>query len=336
MSTDPQRILLADASVATAIPDVAAQFEHLTLVGPGQAEDLSAVATGSFHGLISQSAPVDSHLLDAVDGLRVVLSLGRNYQQIDAPAVRARGMTLAAVPRKGPNCVAELALTLILALSKDLLNSHVSVAEGAYRLRGMRPELTAERKIAFHWMRHTGVHEITEKTLGIVGMGEIGGELARRAHVLGMRTLYHKRHPLSPELERQFQASSSDLPTLLEESDYVCLIVPHTEATEKLIGREELALMKPTAFLVNVCRGGVVDEDALVEALQNQRIAGAGLDVFTYEPLPADSPLCDLHNVIMTPHIGGGTGTTRAAELTVALAEMSRILAGDKPTIDLT
>jgi lactate dehydrogenase-like 2-hydroxyacid dehydrogenase len=240
---------------------------------------------------------------------------------------------LACAPRKGPNCVAELAMTLILALSKDLLISHHSVAEGAYRLRGLRPQPTSQTKMAFHWMEHKGVHEIRYKTLGIIGMGEIGCELALRANVMGMRNIYYKRHPLSEELEQRFQAEYRDLPRLLQESDYICLAVPHTPETERMIGREQLSLMKETAFLVNVGRGGLIDEEALIDALASRRIAGAGLDVFTLEPLPADSPLCDLDNVILTPHIGGGTGTNRTLELGEALDEIVRILSGIRPRV---
>jgi phosphoglycerate dehydrogenase-like enzyme len=227
-------------------------------------------------------------------------------------------------------------MTLILALSKDMIISHASVVEGAYRLRGLKPERTAQRKIAFHWMHNTRVHEVRGKTVGIIGMGEIGCELARRAHVMGMRTLYYKRSPLSEELEQRFHAEYRDLEDLLRESDYVCLAVPHTPETEHMIGADELALMREDAYLVNVCRGGVVDEDALIEALANHQIAGAGLDVFTYEPLPMDSPLCLMNNVIMVPHIGGGTGTTRLLELSAALEEMERVLSGEAPHNDLS
>ena len=125
------------------------------------------------------------------------------------------------------------------------------------------------------------------------------------------------------------------LPALLSESDYVVLAVPHTPETEKMIGAEQLALMKPTAYLVNICRGGVVDEDALIETLEQRKIAGAGLDVFVLEPLQEDSPLCDLDNVILTPHIGGGTGTTRQNELTDGLDELTRIFSGQPPRVSL-
>ncbi|NLE76224.1 MAG: D-glycerate dehydrogenase [Chloroflexi bacterium] len=285
--------------------------------------------------VVTDAAPVDAALLKALPNLKAVVKLGRNYSNVDAQAVRGRGLVFASVPRKGPNCVAELAMTLILALSKDLLIMHESVISGAYRLRGLKPELTSQRKHAFQWMAHARLHEVRGKTVGIIGMGEIGFELALRAHVMGMRITYHKRTPLSPELEQRTHAEYRELNTLLAESDYVYVTVPLTPETDKLIGREQLAMMKPSAYLVNTCRGGVVDEDALIEALATCQIAGAGLDVFTYEPLPFDSPLCDLDNVILMPHIGGGTGSARLGELAVGLEEVQRILAGEPPAIDL-
>ncbi|MGQ9583842.1 MAG: 2-hydroxyacid dehydrogenase [Anaerolineae bacterium] len=330
------RVLIADAEYAASVRDLAPRFENLEPICPGEGQDARALASADFEGLVAETAPVDRALLDALPSLRAVLKMGRSYYNVDAEAVRERGLAFGSVPRKGPNCVAELAMTLILALSKDLLVSHESVAGGAYRLRGLRPERTAQWKMAFHWMHNTRVHEVRGKTLGIVGMGEIGCELALRAHAMGMRNVYYKRHPLSAELEARFHAEYRDLKALLQESDYVCLAVPHTAETERMIGRDQLALMKPSAYLVNICRGGVVDEEALIEALAANQIAGAGLDVFTFEPLQADSPLCDLDNVILTPHIGGGTGTNRTLELGETLEEMVRVLSGQRPRIDLS
>jgi len=334
-ATSRRAVLIADHEYAAVLPELAARFGEWELLCPIEGQDVLALAGARVEAVVAQTAPVDARLLDALSKLRVVLKLGRNYEAIDAEAVRARDLVFAASPRKGPNCVAELALSLILALSKDLLISHRSVAEGAYRLRGLRPEPTEQWKMAFHWMRHTRLHEVSGKTLGIVGMGEIGCELARRAAVMGMRIVYHKRRPLSPELERRFAAVYRALPELLAESDYVCLAVPHTADTERMIGAAELALIKPDSYLVNICRGNVVDEQALVEALSEGRLAGAGLDVFAYEPLPASSPLCRLDNVILTPHVGGGSGTNRTLELGEALAELQRIMSGDAPSVDL-
>lgn len=333
---DRWRILITDNEYASSIPEVAARFENLEIVCADKTHDVRTLASGQFEGLVTQFVPVDRSLLETISGLRVVLKMGRNYYNVDVDAVRERGLIFASAPRKGPNCVAELAMTLILALSKDLLISHKSVAEGAYRLRGLRPERTAQWKMAFHWMRHTRVHEVRDKTLGIVGMGENGCELALHASAVGMQNIYYDRYRWSPEIEHRFQAEYRDLKALLQESDYVCLAVPHTPETDKMIGREELALMKEDAYLVNICRGGVVDEEALIDTLANNRIAGAGLDVFTFEPLPADSPLCKMDNVILTPHIGGGTGTNPTSELTEGLEEMVGILSGERPRIDLS
>lgn len=331
-----QKILVADTEYAQTASQLADQFQDLEIVCPEEGQSADALADDSFQAVVAQTAEVDKALLEALPSIQAVLKVGRNYENIDVATVRSRGLTFAAAPRKGPNCVAELALTLILALSKDLLISHDSVASGGYRWRGLQPEKTAQRKMAFHWMHNMRVHEVREKTLGIVGMGEIGCELARRAHVMGMQNMYYKRNPLSGELERLFSARYCDLSTLLQESDYVCLAVPHTSETEGMIGHPELGQMKQTAFLVNICRGGVVDEEALIAALRTGQIAGAGLDVYTYEPLPAASPLCQLDNVLLTPHIGGGTGTNRLLELGEALAELRHILSGGHPHLNLT
>lgn len=320
-------VLIADEGYDAAAADLAERHPDLNLVCADDSSDAGSLSSGDVAGLIAGTAAVDEALLSGLTGLRAVLKLGRSYHNIDVDAVRGRGLEFACVPRKGPNCVAELALTLILALSKDLVINNEAVSLGAYRYRGLKPEITAERKMAFHWMHNMRVHEVVGKTLGIIGMGEIGCELARRASVMGMRNRYYKRRPLSAELESLFDARYIELDELLAESDYVCVATPHTPQTEGMISAERIALMKESAYIVNIARGGIIDEEAMIEALSENRIAGAGLDVFTYEPLPAESPLCALDNVILCPHIGGGTGTNRNIELGAALAEMSRILA---------
>jgi phosphoglycerate dehydrogenase-like enzyme len=219
-------------------------------------------------------------------------------------------------------------MTLILALSKDLAIAHRAVAEGAYRWRGLRPFKTSQRVIAFRWMQPARLHEVAGKTLGCVGFGEINCELSQRARAMGMRVLYTRRRPMPAHLEARYQVQYRSLDALLEECDYACVAVPHTDDTERLIGAEELRRLGPNSYLVNVARGGIVDEEALIQALRDGTIAGAGLDVFAYEPLPTDSPLCRLDNVILTPHIGGGTGTSRELELGDALREVRAVLGG--------
>ena len=167
------------------------------------------------------------------------------------------------------------------------------------------------------------------RSLGIIGFGEIGTEVARRAQAFGMTVRYTKREPLSPVLESLLNVEYRPLPALLAESDVVLLATPHTAETDKIINAETLMYMRPTASLVNICRGGVIDEPALVAALREGRIAGAGLDVFREEPVPYDHPYLSLSNVILTPHIGGGTGGAREKQLRDVLANVARHAAGE-------
>jgi phosphogluconate 2-dehydrogenase len=320
-------VVVADHESAGAAAAAGREFPDLDVRVPSEGASLRSAVAGA-EALITQSAPIDAAVLAEAPRLRLLVKLGRVYDHIDLDAVRTRGLAFGLVPRKGPNCVAEHALTLILALSKDLVLAHRSVVEGAYRWRGLRPALTSQRVIAFRWMQPVRLHEVRGKTLGCVGYGEIGCELSVRARALGMRVLYTRRRPLPPGLEQHYGVGYRSLDTLLEESDYVCVAVPHTEETHHLIGLDELRRLGPGGYLVNVARGGVIDEAALVQALRDGLIAGAGLDVFTYEPLPADSPLCAMDRVILTPHIGGGSGTTRELELKEALAEVGRALDG--------
>jgi phosphoglycerate dehydrogenase-like enzyme len=171
-------------------------------------------------------------------------------------------------------------------------------------------------------MKLPGLSEVYGRTLGIIGFGEIGTETARRARALGLTILYNKRNPLPSSIEEMENVTYTPKEDLLARSDFVLLATPLTAETENMIGTEELALMKPSAFLVNICRGGVIDEDALVEALNQGQIAGAGLDVFVYEPLPFDHPLTRCDNVILTPHIGGGTGGARDRQMGDVLANV--------------
>jgi len=215
-------------------------------------------------------------------------------------------------------------MTLVLALSKQLVAGHALTAAGAYRDLGLEPTRTSERVIAFQWMKLPKLFEVYGKTLGIVGYGEIGTEVSRRARAFGMNVLYTKRERLSPELEESLGAAWRGLDDLLAESDVVLLTLPHTPETERLIGERELQLMRPEAYLVNTARGGLVDEDALVRALRDRRIAGAALDVFVEEPVPYDHPLLSLDNVILAPHIGGGTGGARVNQMSDVLENIVR------------
>lgn len=181
------------------------------------------------------------------------------------------------------------------------------------------------------WDRRFAARELDGRTCGIVGMGAIGGETARRARAMGMRVLATRRSVVrrtSDDLAHEL-LPPAELPSLLAESDYVVLAMPLTAETRGMIGAGELAAMKRTAVLINVARGAVVDERALIAALQDGTIAGAGLDVFEREPLPADSPLWGMENVVVTPHFSAGSDryTDRAADM--ICDNLRRYLAGE-------
>ena len=172
--------------------------------------------------------------------------------------------------------------------------------------------------------------DVHGKTLGIVGMGNIGAAVARRGHFGFNMPIIYSGNSRKPELEQQLGAHFRSLDQLLAEADFVCLVVPLSDKTRHLISHRELGLMKPGAILVNISRGPVVDEPALIEALQNNRIRGAGLDVYEKEPL-AESPLFQLKNAVTLPHIGSATGETREAMANRALANLRSALMGERP-----
>lgn len=281
--------------------------------------------------LVTKAAAVDASVLAAAPAARFVQKYGGREDGIDLGAAEAAGVTVATMPLRGCIAVAELATTLILALSKQLVVAHRLTVEGRYRELGLTPEPTSQRKHAFQWMKLPHLLEVHGRTLGIVGYGEIGTEVSVRARALGMQVLYTKRTRLPEAIERRLGVAYRPLDDLLAASDFVLLSLPHSPESDKLIGARELALMRPDAYLVNIARGPLVDEPALVDALSCGRLRGAGLDVFAEEPVPYDHPLLALENVIVTPHIGGGTGGARVNQMGDVLANVVRFARGDAP-----
>jgi phosphoglycerate dehydrogenase-like enzyme len=280
--------------------------------------------------ILTRSTPVDRALLASEPHVKMIQKYGSREDGLDLEAARQAGVLVAVMPLRGCIAVAELAMTLILALSKNLIRAHRDTAEGAYRALELTPTRTSQRVIAFQWMK-LPLLEVYGTTLGIIGYGEIGTEVSQRARSFGMNVLYTKHTRLAPAIEDRLAVTWAERDDLLSRSDFVLLSAPHTEETERMIGARELGLMKPTAFLVNIARGGLVDEEALVEALRERRIAGAGLDVFVEEPVPADHPLLTLDTVILTPHIGGGTGGARVKQMTDVLENIVRFARGEEP-----
>ena len=267
-------------------------------------------------GLLGASLRLDSSLLDLAPQLKVIASVSVGVDNYDIADLTRRGIMLTNTPDVLTETTADTGFALILASARRVVELAGWVRDGQWQA-SLGPA-------------HFG-SDVHGKTLGIVGMGRIGQALARRgAAGFGMRVLYHSPRP-KPEVEALYDARHCSLDDLLQHSDFVCLTVPLCASTEGLIGTRELALMKPQAFLVNIARGRVVDEAALIAALREKRIRGAGLDVFVQEPLPSDSPLLQLVNVVATPHIGSATHDTREAMARCAVDNLLSALAGERP-----
>lgn len=246
---------------------------------------------------------VDGALMDQMPKLRIICNFGVGVDHIHLDDARERGLPVTNTPGVLDGATADQTFALLLAIARKLVV-------------GERFARSAD--FTFYNPRQIMGYEVHHSTIGIVGMGSIGRQVARRARGFDMTVLYHNRRR-NLEAEAELPASYASLPQLLSQSDFVTLNMPLTKETYHMIGRQELALMKPTAFLINAARGGVVDHDALVEALQSGKIAGAALDVTEPEPLPRNHPLLSMDNVIVVPHLGSATYQTRQrmAELSV-------------------
>ncbi|HLF77456.1 MAG TPA: NAD(P)-dependent oxidoreductase, partial [Dehalococcoidia bacterium] len=252
--------------------------------------------------------PVDAALIAAMPNLRFMQRIGRFRAQGDPAAALQRGIPVSVLPHGTSGRVAEHTLALIMGLFRGLLASHESVLKGT-NPAGLAPTPQLGGPPGLNWARLPGLQSLFLKTIGIAGFGEIGACLALLLRPFGCRVLYHKRTPLTHEQEAYFGVTYASLDELLSTSDAVCDLVPVSDATRSMLGGREFGLMKPSAYFVNTGRAATTDEEALVAALSEGRIAGAGLDVFSLEPLPTDHPFTRLPNVLLTPHTAGGGGT---------------------------
>ena len=252
---------------------------------------------------------VDGALLDRMPNVRVISNFGVGVDHIDVAAATARNIAVGNTPGILDGATADMGFALLLAVGRRLVEGD-RYARGPNFLR-YDPSYMLGR-------------EIHGSTLGIIGMGRIGEQVAKRARGFDMTVLYHNRNR-KPAAEASLGVRYASMSELLSTVDYVMLTVPLTKETTGLIGHAELALMKPTASLINIARGAIVEKEALTEALAARRIYAAGLDVTDPEPLPRDHPLLKLDNVIITPHLGSATEQTR-----LKMAEMSveNLLAG--------
>jgi len=258
---------------------------------------------------------IDGELLAAATQLKVIGNYAVGFDNIDVQEATARGIAVLNTPGVLTDTTADLAFSLMLATARKIVAADRYVREG--RWRTWEPLLFLGR-------------DIHQSTIGIIGMGRIGQAMARRAAGFAMRILYMNDLPVK-EVEEQYGAQKVSLETLLQEADFVTIHVPLTPDTEKLIGARELKLMKKEAILINTARGPIVDEAALIEALRQGEIAGAGLDVFAVEPIGKEHPLCQLDNVVIVPHIGSASYHTRTRMAIMAARGIVDILQGKRP-----
>jgi glyoxylate reductase len=298
--------VLADLPVSPAVIELIA--DRVDLV-PWSAGDTSGV----FDAIYTYGHPtVDSAMLNRLTGVKVISNFGVGVDHIDVAAATARGIPVGNTPGILDGATADLAFGLILAVGRRIV-------EGDKYARG--PEFV---KYDPTYLLGREVHHAT---LGIIGLGRIGEQVARRARAFDMTVLYHNRRR-RPEVEERLGARLVSRDELLRTSDYVVLTCPLTNETRGLIGRSELAMMKPTAALVNVARGAVVDKEALTEALMKGTIRMAALDVTDPEPLPRDHPLLSLDSVVITPHLGSATEETRRRMAEVSVENLMAGLGG--------
>ena len=291
--------------VARAIfPEVLDQLEQVFNVDHNQDDvvmtpaQLHARLKGKVGALTTGSERIDGPLLAANPQLKVVANMAVGYNNFDVEAMTAAGVLATNTPDVLTETTADFGFALLMATARRVTESEHYLRAGQWT------------KWSYDMFAGAEVHG---STVGIIGMGRIGQGIARRAaHGFGMQVLYHNRSRLAPALEAECKARYVDKTTLLQTADHVVLVVPYSAASHHTIGAHELAQMKPSATLINIARGGIVDDAALAAALKERRIAAAGLDVFEGEP-QVHPELLKVPNVVLTPHIASATVKTRLA-----------------------
>ncbi|OLN23049.1 bifunctional glyoxylate/hydroxypyruvate reductase B [Domibacillus antri] len=266
---------------------------------PGYKEEYEAflAALKEAEGVLGSGLKFDEVLLDQAPKLKVICNTSVGYDNLNIPLLKERGILASNTPGVLNDTVADTIMALMLAAARRITELDQFVKTGGWSENGFSQQ-------------QFGI-DVHHKTLGIIGMGGIGATLAKRAHFgFDMNILYHNRSR-NKAAETAYHAAYCTMDELLAKSDFVCVLTPLTSQTEKLIGKREFEKMKQTAVFVNAARGKVVDEKALIEALQANEVLAAGLDVFEKEPTDRSNPLLKMPNVVTLPHIGSATAETR-------------------------
>jgi lactate dehydrogenase-like 2-hydroxyacid dehydrogenase len=278
-------------------------------------EGLKARLSDKVGALTAATDPVTAEVIAAAPGLKAVCNFAVGYNNIDLAACTRAGVMATNTPGVLDDTTADLAWALLMATARRLPAAERWLRNGEWK--------------GWQFIQWLG-SDIHHATLGILGMGRIGQTVARRALGFDMKVIYHNRTPLPADQAAAIRATWVDKEALLRESDFLVLLLPYSPATHPTIGAAELALMKPTAHLINVARGGIVDDEALISALRQRRLCGAGLDVFEGEP-KFNPGYLELDNVALTPHIGSSSAATRMAMAMTAADNLIDALSGQRP-----
>lgn len=316
LSPLPEALVLALFGAQATVEETG-QVEVVTHNGEAKEELLEAVRGAHvILGDYTNNIAMDSDVMRAAKGCLLIQQPSVGYQHLDIEEAARQGIPVANVAGANSLAVAEHTIMVILACLKKLMLSH-------------------DKTKSAHWaqdeMANYGVYEFSGKTLGIIGLGRIGREVARLAVAFGPDTIYYDIVRPSPELEVELSATFRPLEELVAESDVLTLHVPLTPETRKMMDRERIGSMKQGAILVNAARGEVVDENALAEALEEGRLQGAALDVFSVEPVSPDNPLLEAPYTVLTPHTAGATNESRLRIITMSMSNIASVLRGQAP-----
>jgi gluconate 2-dehydrogenase len=312
------KILVARAIFPEALAKLEESFEVRSnqadqIITPGELQKELSSTVGA---LVTGSERIDASALANAKDLKVVANISVGYNNFDVPAMTAAGVMATNTPDVLTDTTADFGFALLMATARRITESEHWVRNG-------------------HWDKWSIVNnplgvDLHHSTIGIIGMGRIGQGIAKRALGFGMNVIYHNRSRLSESDEKACGAKYVSKNELLQTADHVVLVLPYTTENHHTIGAKEIALMKPTATLVNIARGGIVDDAALALALKANKIFAAGLDVFEGEP-NVHSDLLKLSNVVLAPHIASATEKTRRAMVDLAVDNLRAALAGKKP-----
>jgi len=317
-----QQVLIARRAPAVVADKLAAHFDVDAVEGDGVLTPMALRERlqGKAGAWITGTERITAELLDACPGLRAVCTMSVGYNHIDLDACTARGVLVTNTPDVLTESTADFGFALLMATARRIGEGERLLRAGAWK--------------SWSWDFLAGA-DVHGATIGILGMGRIGQAIARRGRFgFGMQVAYHNRSRLAADIEAAVGARYLSKDELLAQADHLILVLPYSAAVHHCIGAAEIARMKPTATLVNIARGGIVDEDALAAALREGRLAAAGLDVFEGEPR-VNPALLTLPNVVLTPHIASATLPTRLAMATLAADNLVAALTGAAPPTPL-